>query len=109
MKLDHAISQDQIDAWKAEYGKLYKSTIGDFAFIWRKLRRKEYVDIMSQEKTADVQGDKVFARQALIVKAVTLYPDNLDELLEENAGLATSISDEIIIKSGFVINDTEEI
>lgn len=109
MKTENAINQQQIDEWKAEYGKIFRTTVGEDTVVWRKLRRKEYVHIMSNEATQDIEGDKVYARQDLIVAAVTLYPENIEELIAENAGLATCVADEIILKSGFDLMTTEEL
>ena len=83
MKTENAINQQQIDEWKAEYGKIFRTTVGENTVIWRKLRRKEYVHIMSNEATQDIECDKVYARQDLIVAAVTLYPENIEELVAE--------------------------
>jgi hypothetical protein len=109
MDMKEAINQQQIDEWKAQYGKIFKTSIGDDIVIWRKLRRKEYVHIMSQEATEGVEGDKVYARQDLIVAAVALFPENIEALIAENAGLATCVADEIILKSGFDLTNTEEL
>ena len=40
MNTNNAINQEQLNDWKKEYGHIYKTTIGDVAIIWRKLRRK---------------------------------------------------------------------
>ena len=109
MNINEAINQQQVDEWKAEHGKVFKTSIGDDVIIWRKLRRKEYVHIMSKEATADAAGDKVYARQDLIVEMAALYPENIQDLIQENAGLATCVSDEIILKSGFDLTETEEL
>ena len=103
------ISQQQIDEWKETYGKIYKSYIGDDTFIFRKLRRKEYVIAMSTEATADAVGDKIYARQDIIAAMATLYPEGIEALISENGGLGTTLSDEIISKSGFDMSITQEL
>lgn len=109
MDTKEAINQQQIDEWKAKFGKIYKTSVGDDVVIWRKLRRKEYVYIMSPEATDGAEGDKVYAKQDLIVSAVALFPENIEELITENAGFATCVAEEIIIKSGFDLTNTEEL
>lgn len=109
MKTKEALNQQQIDEWKVQYGKVFKTTVGEDAVIWRKLKRREYVHIMSQEATEEVDGDKVYARQDMIVAAVALYPENIQELIADNAGLATCVADEVILKSGFDITETQEL
>ena len=49
------------------------------------------------------------SKQELMVKAAILYPFNVDALIDENAGLATVLSEEILAKSGFALSYTEEI
>ena len=39
--------ETQITAWKAEHGKIYKSIIDGTDYIWRKLKRKEYVALIN--------------------------------------------------------------
>ncbi|WP_312339220.1 hypothetical protein [Anaerospora hongkongensis] len=109
MNTKEALNQEQIEEWKAQYGRIFKTTIGDDVVIWRKLKRREYVHIMSQEATDGIAGDKVYARQDLIVAAVALYPENIKDLIADNAGLATCVADEVILKSGFDITDTQEL
>jgi hypothetical protein len=109
MDIKEAINQQQIEEWKTKYGKIFKTSVGDDVVIWRKLRRKEYVQIMSREATEGADGDKVYARQDLIVATVALYPENVDVLIAENAGLATCVADEVILKSGFDLTTTEEL
>ena len=108
------LTDQKIQEWKRKWGKLYKTTIGNEAFIWRKLKRKEYVAIMSTipgeeaEEVAEV-GSRIYQRQEMITKLVVLYPFNIEQRIEEDAGLATSIADEVILKSGFDVKATEEL
>jgi len=101
--------EQMISEWKAQYGKLYKTKVGGEEYIWRKLRRKEYVELMADKADDDQVTGKVYERQEAITRMVVLYPANIDELIEANAGLATTIADEVILKSGFEIVDTEEL
>lgn len=109
---DVVLNDKQIQAWKKQWGKIYKTTIGDEVFIWRKLKRKEYVQIMSEAETDEAEeqlGSRIYQRQEKITKLVVLYPADIDQRVEEDAGLATSISDEVILKSGFDVATTEEL
>ena len=49
------------------------------------------------------------AKQESMVKTVVLFPDNIEELIEEKAGIATVLSDEILDKSGFYLSETESV
>ena len=107
MKIDNLITDDMIAEWKQEFGRIYKTTIGGEPIVWRKLKRKEYVAAMNVE---DEEGynKNIYARQEFIAKTVILFPANVEELIEDNAGLATCISDECILKSGFDVGATQE-
>lgn len=107
MKKENVINQEQLAEWKKEFGHIYKTTIGEETVIWRKLRRKEYVEAMTQD--IDNPATKIFARQDYIVKTVTLFPANIEEIIEESGGFSGSIADEILLKSGFDVSETEEL
>lgn len=108
-----AITDAMVTAWKRDHGKIFKSIIGSDTYVWRKIKRKEYVEMMSnrdQDPEADtLDNDIIYDRQTKIAKAVVLWPKNIEELLEHNAGLATTISDEAILKSGFNLMATQEL
>jgi hypothetical protein len=105
--IEEGFTKKNINAWKAEWGKIYKSIIDGETYIWRKLRRKEYVDFMTEiEKEGE---DPVYTKQDKITKTVVIFPNNIEELIETNCGLSTSISDEVLLKSGFYILSTEEL
>lgn len=103
-ELDSKITQ-----WKAQYGKLYKSIIDGEIYIWRKLKRKEYTDLMTDRADDDQISGRIYERQEKIATAVVLFPENIDELIAQNAGLATTIADEVILRSGFELASTEEL
>lgn len=103
----NVLSEAQLEEWKQEFHHIYKSTIGDTSIIWRKLRRKEYVEAMTQE--VDNPATKIFDRQDLICKTCILFPEDVDDLIDQNGGLSGTIADEILMKSGFDISDTEEL
>lgn len=107
MKKENIVTEEQIAGWKKEYGHVYKTTVGRDYIIWRKLRRKEYVEAMTVE--IENEDQKIFERQFMVVKAAALYPENVEALLEESGGLATTLADEIMLKSGFDTSETEEL
>ena len=110
----NAITSVQIDAWKAEYGPIFSTTIGDQTFIWHKLRRKDYVSIMKQTGMDPVTTDPevaLFERQDKIAETVIIWPDQktVAKLLEENGGYSSAIADEVMIHSGFRRTSTNEL
>lgn len=103
------LTQAQIDAWKKEYGSVYKTVIGGEPYIWRKLRRGEYVKLMTKDRKESNQDARVYARQDEITTMCTLFPEGIAELIEENGALSTVISDEVMLRSGFAAEQTEEL
>lgn len=110
-EVSEEITPEMIAAWKKEHGKIFKSIVGTEVYIWRKLRRKEYVEIMSVDADEEESSsqDRIYERQTKISKAITIWPPNIEDLLEKNAGLATTLSDEAILKSGFNLMSTQEL
>lgn len=102
--------REQIDEWKEQYGKIYKSVVGDKEYIWRRIKRSEYAGIMALKDGTDVD-ERIYNRQCAMVKTVVLNidKDELEEELEELAGLAITISEEVLEKSGFNITETVEL
>lgn len=96
-----------ITKWKAQHKRIFKNEIDGEIVIWRRLKRGEYKEILNTP--AEDEESKIMVKQELMVKTAVLYPFNIDELVEENAGLATVLSEEILAKSGFAISYTEEI
>ena len=106
------ITQQDIDAWKIEYGSVYQTLLAGNVYFWHKMRRKDYINVMTDEDLSQVEGDlRIFMRQEKIVKTTVLYPDKdtLDQLMDENAGIAGNLSDEIMITSGFGAMKTQEL
>lgn len=103
--------KNQIETWKSQYGKVYKTTIDGEDYIWRKLKRKEYSNIMNTITLQEgmEEDELIMLRQDEIVKTVTLYPDNILQEIEDSAGLGPTLSDEIIFKSGFGVPVTKEL
>ena len=101
------LNAGMIEEWRDTYKHIFKTTVGEHTFVWHKLRRREYVDIMTIQ--SDNPASKVFDRQDAICETCVLFPENIEEIIEENGGLAGTIADEILLRSGFDISDTEEI
>ena len=102
-----ALTEAQINDWKKQYGKIYKSIVGDEVVIFRKIKRSEYMQAMTDIDSEDPM--KVFLRQDMITKMTTLYPNNIDQLIEENGARSTVISNEVLGKSGFDLLSTTQL
>ena len=103
------ITPEMIEAWKKEYGKIFKSVIDGEDYIWRKLKRREYVEVMSDVEEDEDMNEKIYKRQEKIAKTITIYPENASEIIDNEAGIATSIADEALVRSGFNVSKTEEL
>lgn len=105
MNIDNLVDKKQLDSWKREFGEIYRTDLNDQVYIWHKLRRKDYIEVMSDESLNAIDnGDlRVFMRQEKILKKGVLYPsgEELEYLIDNNAGVAGNISDEIMLASGF--------
>jgi hypothetical protein len=105
MNIDNLVDKKQLDSWKREFGEIYRTDLNDQVYIWHKLRRKDYIEVMSDESLNAIDnGDlRVFMRQEKILRKGVLYPsgEELEYLIDNNAGVAGNISDEIMLASGF--------
>ena len=114
---ENLVSEAQIDEWKSQHGHVYKINIDGDIVIYRRLKRKEYFDLMietdidqEEENDSSKRAERLFNRQAGVCKLAILYPENAEELIENSAGLAIGLSEEIMARSGFnFVNESEEL
>ena len=104
------LTEEMILQWKQEHGKIFKNIVGGQVYIWRRVKRSEYVKAMSF-KSEESPDENYYLRQDIIARTVTLYPDpiTMSARIEEYAGLAGEIADRAIYKSGFEASETEEL
>lgn len=103
---DTEMYEQKVQKWKEEYGKIYLSVFDEVELIWHKLNRKTYSEIMDSISEAQdkLSEDMVIEqRQLLVIQRCTIYPEKevIDEILEEYPGILTSLSTEILKRSGF--------
>lgn len=98
---------EYIKKWKQEHKRVFKNDIDGETIIWRRLKRGEYKNILKE--TEEDNDSQILTKQEKMVVTAMLYPFNAEELIEENAGLATVLSEEILARSGFAISYTEEL
>lgn len=96
-----------IEKWKQEHKRIFKNDIDGETIIWRRLKRGEYKNILNESE--EDQDNRILTKQEKMVATAVLYPFNIEEVIEDNAGLATVLSEEILAKSGFAISYTEEL
>lgn len=80
----------------------------DLQIVWKRLKRSEYKEILTDTYSED--PDLAFyEKQEAFAKKVILYPENVDELLEDFAGIADFIASETMIKTGFGLTSTKAV
>ncbi len=101
---------EKIEYWKNKYKKIYRTIIDDTTFIWRRLNRNEYASV-AFETFSDNKKLDMFEKQFRFCQFCVLYPDNAIEMMNESAGIAPVLADEIVFKSGFssMFPKTEEV
>ena len=102
--------EEQIAEWKKEYKKIFKVSVDGIDYIWRRITRKEYAAVMEM-RDGETVDERIYNRQFEIAKMVVLNftPEEMEEQLNELAGLATSIADYVLEKSGFNVSEVEEL
>ena len=102
--------EEKIMQWKKIYKKVFSSQIDGTEYIWHRISRKDYNDVM-EINVGDSIEDKIYNRQVEIIKVSVLNMDEeeINSKINELAGLASSLADEILNKSGFSIESTVEL
>ena len=95
---------------KKEHGlkEVFITDIADQKVIWRKLKRSEYKEVMTREYNEN-EDLAYFEKQDFVASKVILYPENVEELLEDFAGIADIIATETMVKTGFGITETKAV
>jgi hypothetical protein len=106
-------TNEQLSEWINQYKKIFKTTLTDGTIlIWRRLRRSEYREFMRKFGSIDEREERIWEREEATCKACILYPskEEVESILENQAGVATLISDDIFANSGFTVKEeTEEV
>ena len=88
--------------------EVFITDIADQKVIWRKLKRSEYKEVMTREYDEN-EDLAYFEKQDFVASKVILYPENVEELLEDFAGIADIIATETMVKTGFGITETKAV
>lgn len=88
--------------------EVFITDIADQKVIWRKLKRSEYKEVMTREYDENEEL-AYFEKQEFVASKVILYPENVEELLEDFAGIADIIATETMIKTGFGLTETKSV
>ena len=102
------LNRQQIDEWKKQYGKVFRTIIGSDAFIWHRLNRKDYVSLMMDDSVSEDEDERLYERQEMACKKAILWPENVDEILQDAGCIASNLGGVIMECSGFRIPVTDE-
>jgi hypothetical protein len=113
----NTVTQAQINEWKAAFGHVYKTANGDDPIIYRPVRRSEYTKLMmetdltdEEEEIVEKRIERTNKRREGICRISVLYPEDVDTLIESQAGLANLLAEEIMAHSGFLpLKESEEL
>lgn len=95
--------------WKEKYGDIYVTSITiDKHMVWRTMNRFEYKQMVKEMEKASQQGGLTAAeltmfQEEYVASLCLLFPKvTKAELVQDMAGVATMISQEVMDNSGFV-------
>ena len=117
-KESQELTRDMINEWRTQFGSIYRTDIGNKTIVWHKLNRGQYIQLMvstgantdmATEEDFDDRAKRIFERQENICRAATIWPENIDDIINEYGALATNLADEIMARSGFGITSTKEL
>ncbi|HHY08870.1 MAG TPA: hypothetical protein GX530_10255 [Corynebacteriales bacterium] len=99
MAIDNiSVSREQIDEWKAKYGKVYAVEINDIMFYFYPISRPQYREIMNNLSGGPSE------REEQLCQMLVLHPAAFDySSPAAPAGIATVLSEIILDKSGFAV------
>ena len=72
---EEVVSKSQLDAWKKQFNEIYRTDLNGQTYIWHKLRRRDYIDIMNDETLNAIENTdlRIFMRQEKILLAGILH------------------------------------
>jgi len=96
------VTQEMINDWKDVHQKVFKT---DSGIYFRPLKRNEY-SVLIEAQQKDVTGK--FDWEIEVSKTCLLGGISQNDLITE-AGIATVLSENILLKSGFSVVEVEEV
>ena len=98
------VTQEQIDGWKKEFGKVFKiKPTNDVEIIYRLVTRQDYIDIMAGS------GAGIVSDPELETVARCILNDMDMSVLEDRGGIVTVVYEDIMKNSGFTLVESEEL
>lgn len=98
------VTQEVIDAWKQEYGSVFVLRHPACDVYYRALTRQDYISILQRQMTGITVSDP----ELETIKTCVLNGVK-DEVFEKVGGLATVVYEQIMLNSGFVQIESEQL
>lgn len=98
--------EEKIKEWKEKYTYVYKMTLSGKDYYFRTLTRDDFIDILATQ--AGMDDPKDFDHDLEVVKKCIISDLEPDEL-KKKAGIATVLSERIMMMSGFEMSEVEEV
>lgn len=96
------------EQFKKDHKEVFITEMAGLQIVWRKLKRSEYKELMTTEFDENEEL-QFLEKQEFIAKKVILYPYNVEELVEEYAGVAEIIATETMLRTGFGLTNTRAV
>lgn len=96
------------EGFKKDHKEVFITDMAGIQIIWRKLKRSEYKELMTEEFSENEEL-QFLEKQDFIAKKVILYPENVEELIEEYAGISEIIATETMLRTGFGLTNTRTV
>jgi len=97
------VTQDMINEWKVQHGSVFRVPVGDIDIYFTTLTRENYVEIMGRQNTIPTFDPEV---ETVKICVLNELPDGA---LDNKGGIATVVHEHIMVKSGFVVVESEEL
>jgi hypothetical protein len=98
------VTNEQIAQWKEEHGFIYRTIIDTKEYVYRTLTRQDYIDILIRQ----AQDPLKFDHDVEVLKKCLLTEYDEKEITKK-AGIATVISEKIMLLSGFEQSQSEQL
>ena len=96
------ITKEQIEGWKAKYGRVAKLTLDSIEWYYRPIDLDEYYSV--QEMAAQSEKNAETVGQEQLIRLAVLSPVVSEKI---PAGVTIKLSDEVLKLSGFVSEEIQ--
>jgi len=98
------VTQEQIDGWKKDFGKIFKIRPAvDVEIIYRLVSRQDYIDIMAAAGAGMISDPELETVSRCILNDIDM------SVLEDRGGIVTVVYEDIMKNSGFTLVESEEL